>query len=78
MRKNSDVQETVNPTKFPTKYLTRKEVSEILSITLPTIHEWSKRGVLTAYRLGNRVYFKSDEIDAAMVKIYQSKGVEPC
>lgn len=49
--------------KEPTIYLTRNEVCEILHIDLSTLHRWRKEGVLIAYGLGNRIYFKRNEID---------------
>lgn len=50
----------------PLQYLTRQEVAQKLSISLPTLHNWVKKNVLKAYRIGNRVYFKSDEIDQSL------------
>ncbi|SDE48431.1 helix-turn-helix domain-containing protein [Riemerella columbipharyngis] len=49
--------------KEPTQYLTRKEVCELLDINLSTLHRWMKKGKITAYGLGNRVYFKRKEIE---------------
>jgi excisionase family DNA binding protein len=49
--------------KEPTSYLTRNEVCEILHIDLSSLHRWRKEGKLIAYGLGNRVYFKRNEID---------------
>ncbi|MNU18958.1 helix-turn-helix domain-containing protein [Chryseobacterium cheonjiense] len=49
--------------KEPTEYLTRSEVCELLQIDLSTLHRWRKDGTLTAYGVGNRVYFKRSEID---------------
>ncbi len=49
--------------KQPTEYLTRKEVCDLLSIDLSSLHRWRKEGTLTAYGIGNRVYFKRSEID---------------
>ncbi len=49
--------------KQPTEYLTRKEVCELLSIDLSSLHRWRKDGTLTAYGIANRVYFKRSEID---------------
>lgn len=50
----------------PVQYLTRRELANKLSISLPTLHDWVKKGLLKAYRMGNRVYFKSDEIDDSL------------
>jgi len=42
--------------------LSRKETAELLSISFPTLGEWSKMGVIRSYKLGNRVYYKRSEI----------------
>jgi len=51
------------------KLLTRKEVAKKLSITLVTLHEWTKRGDLTSYKIANRVYYKQLEVDNALTEI---------
>lgn len=50
----------------PQDLITRQELAEWLKIDLSTIHNWKKRGKITAYSIGNRVYFKRAEIEAAM------------
>ncbi|MFP3599423.1 helix-turn-helix domain-containing protein [Chryseobacterium sp. SIMBA_029] len=54
--------------KEPTVYLSRNEVCEMLQVDLSTLHRWRKDGTLVAYGLGNRVYFKRNEIDELMNK----------
>lgn len=54
--------------KQPTEYLTRSQVCEILKIDLSTLHRWRKDGVLEAFGIGNRVYFKRQTIDALIDK----------
>ena len=53
----------------PTQWITRKEVGEILSISLVTVDDWSKRNILTAYRIGNKKRFKRTEVENALTKI---------
>ena len=50
-------------------YLSRKEVSRLLGISYPTLNEWSKKGILKAYRIGNRVLYKSNEVDESLTQI---------
>ncbi|MCH3881712.1 helix-turn-helix domain-containing protein [Tenacibaculum aquimarinum] len=50
-------------------WITRKQVSEILSISLVTVDDWSKRSILTAYRIGNKKRFKRKEVEKALTKI---------
>jgi len=54
--------------KEPTIYLTRQEVCDLLSIDLSTLHRWRKDGILIAYGLGNRIYFKRNEIQELIEK----------
>lgn len=42
--------------------MTRKETAEFFAISLVTIHDWSKSGILKPYKVGNRTYFKRTEI----------------
>ncbi len=44
------------------KLITRAETAQMLGVTLPTIYDWTKKGIITAYRIGNRVRYKHDEI----------------
>lgn len=52
--------------KHPTEYMTRNEVKELLDIDLSTLWNWTKRGKLKSYGLGNRVYYKRAEVEAAI------------
>lgn len=49
--------------KEPTVYLTRQEVCDLLSIDMSTLHRWRKEDKLIAYGIGNRIYFKRNEIE---------------
>lgn len=60
------------PEKEEVKYLTRQETAKLLSISLPTLHDWCKKKILNPYRMGCRVYFKSDEIDQSLKRINQN------
>jgi excisionase family DNA binding protein len=61
------------PTKQP-EYLTRKEVAIILKVSLVTLSDWNKKGVLKPYRLGNLIRYKRVELDQALISINSKKG----
>ena len=42
--------------------MTRKEAAEFFDVSLVTIHEWCKSGILKPYKVGNRSYFKRVEV----------------
>lgn len=51
------------------EFITRQEVAQLLKITLPTLHEWTKLGWLQSYKLGNRVLYKKQEVEQALHKV---------
>jgi len=53
----------------PEEYLTRNELAEKLKVSLPTINDWSKKGILKPYRLGNLVRFKKSEVEESLIEI---------
>ncbi|PQJ79402.1 helix-turn-helix domain-containing protein [Polaribacter porphyrae] len=46
--------------------LTRKQVAKLLSISLPTLRNYTKRGLIKEYRIGSRVLYKSTEVIEAL------------
>ena len=42
--------------------LTRQEVADYLRINLVTIHSWNKHGILNPIRMGNRIFYKKQDI----------------
>ncbi|GAB3750060.1 helix-turn-helix transcriptional regulator [Spirosoma pomorum] len=50
--------------------LTREETAELLKISLPTLTDWTNRGILQSYRLGgNKVRYIEGEVRNALVPI---------
>lgn len=56
--------ETTSPS--DEKLITRTEAAQMLGVTLPTIYDWTKKGIISAYRIGNRVRYKHAEIMEAV------------
>lgn len=56
------------PPNTQTDYITRREVAKFFQITLTTVHDWTRKGVLQAYKVANRVYYKRSEVENALVK----------
>lgn len=49
--------------------LTRKETSDKLKISLVTLNDWSKRGLIQSYLIGGRVLYKDSEIEASLHQV---------
>ena len=46
------------------KYCTRGEASEILGVSYPTLHRWEKEKCLIPVRIGRKVLYLRNEVDA--------------
>jgi hypothetical protein len=55
--------------KEPKKYLTRIEVSKMLSVDISTVHNLTKRNVLEKYQIGGRCLYLRSQVEESIVKI---------
>jgi excisionase family DNA binding protein len=55
-------------------YKTRKETAEMLNISLPTLNEYTKKGILKGYKVGVRVLYKLSEIESALSQMKYGRG----
>ncbi|MDA9343561.1 helix-turn-helix domain-containing protein [Algibacter sp.] len=53
----------------PPTWISRNEAAKMLDVSFPTLYSWHKKGILTAYSIGTRVYYKLDEVNAALTPI---------
>ncbi len=52
-----------------TEYLTRKEVAKAFRVSLVTLSDWSKHGKIKSYKIGGRVLYRKDEVEAALIQV---------
>ena len=52
-----------------TEFITRLETAQILGVSLPTLNEWTKQGIIPGYRIASRIRYKRAEIVEAVTKI---------
>jgi excisionase family DNA binding protein len=64
----AEIKKSFEPKK-PTEYLSRTEVADLLKCDMSTVHNWTKKGKLVKYCLGNRAYYKRSEVEAAIKEI---------
>lgn len=60
---------------MPKKFLTVKEVSNLLGVTTLTIRNWDAKGKLAAYRnpMNNYRLYKVEDVEVLMRQIEQSR-----
>jgi excisionase family DNA binding protein len=70
---DSRLKHLTTPPEVKTEFLSRKEVSILLKITFPTLNEWTKQGLLTSYKIGNRVLYKTEEVHSSITSLNNQK-----
>jgi excisionase family DNA binding protein len=43
-------------------YLTRQETAKLLSVSLVTIWDWTKKDVIPAFRIGSKIRYKKSDV----------------
>lgn len=51
------------------RLLTRTEASELLNVSFVTLNKWNKQGVLPAFSVGTRVYYKWEDVQDSMKRV---------
>lgn len=55
------------------RYLTGPEVDKLLHITPMTRISWADKGMLRRYKIGRRVLYRADEVEAALAEVVPLK-----
>lgn len=58
--------------KEPEAWLNRKDVSELLVVSLPTLHQRDKLGILKPYKIGTRVRYRQSDIEETLLNSNRS------
>lgn len=61
---------TKSPSEEPEKvrYKTREETKRLLNVSLTTLYYWEKAGILIPHRIGRRVLYSIEALEAAVEK----------
>ena len=51
------------------KLLSRRETADKLKISLVTLNDWTKRGLIQSYIIGGRVLYKETEIEKSLHQV---------
>ncbi len=52
-----------------TEYLTKKEVSQLLKVSISTIDNYSKQGLLQPLSIGRRILFKKIDVENSLTAL---------
>ena len=68
----SEIKQLETPKK-DTVYHTRKEAQKTLKISMPTLDEYTRKGIIQGSRLGSRILYTQEAIEAAVKQIPETK-----
>jgi hypothetical protein len=68
-----EIQQTLTFRRKETIYLTRKEAATFLKISLPTLNNYTKTGIVNGFRIGTRVLYKSEDLESNLNAIVTSR-----
>lgn len=54
---------------FSDYFITKRQLTELLTVSLSTVNNWTRDGVIQAYQLGGKIFYKASEIECAMIKL---------
>jgi excisionase family DNA binding protein len=61
------------PVDNTSELITRKQAAQMLNLSLPTLREYTVRGIVPSYRIGSRVRYKKVEVINCLSKVQSSK-----
>lgn len=59
----------LNPKDSSPRFLSRQEVATLLKISLPTLNEYTRTGIIKGSRIGTRVLYSEEDIKNAIKEI---------
>lgn len=68
-----EIQQTSTFKNNETRYLTRKEAAAFLKISLPTLNNYTKVGIINGFRVGTRVLYKLEDLELNLNAIVTSR-----
>lgn len=63
-RKLQIIEAAVAKSNFP--HLTKRETAQFFGISVNCVTDWTRKGILTAYHVANRVYYKREELEQVL------------
>jgi phage pi2 protein 07 len=64
---------SIGSEKTDNRWLTNKEVSEMLSVTGRTLQNYRDRGILPFSQMGSKIYYHENDIEEFLQQHYQEK-----
>jgi excisionase family DNA binding protein len=62
----SELKKVLNAESLESPHLTRRQAAAFFGVSLNCINDWTRKGILRAYKVGQRTYFKRSELMQVM------------
>jgi excisionase family DNA binding protein len=64
-----EIAQLITPSEPKKQILTRQETADILNISIPTLRDYTKRGLIIGHRLGITVRYRFEDVQNALIQI---------
>lgn len=61
-----ELKKSLNPEDQKSPHLTRKQTAEFFGVSLNCVNDWTRKGILKSYKVGQRTYFQRSELMQVM------------
>jgi len=68
----TELKKVLIPDNLESPHLSRIETAKYFGVSLNCINDWTRKGILKSYKVGQRVYYKRSELTNVM---FNKKGV---
>ena len=69
LKKEIEILKTQFQPQQPTEWISRNDVAKMLGVSFTTLYSWNRKKILVAYSIGNRVYYKREQVNNALTPI---------
>jgi phage portal protein BeeE len=62
----TELKKTLNPESLESPHLTRRQTAEFFGVSLNCINDWTRKGILKSYKVGQRTFYRRSELMQVM------------
>jgi len=57
-----DFKNSINPESLESPHLTRRQAAAFFDVSLNCINDWTRKGILKSYKVGQRTFYRRSEL----------------
>jgi hypothetical protein len=62
----TELKKSLNPESLESPHLTRRQTAEFFGVSLNCVNDWTRKGILRVYKVGQRSFYRRSELMQVM------------